>query len=245
MIPIRHGKKVKPVKSKILVVDDEKDIVDLIAYNLEKEGFTPLKAFDGEEAIKLAEREKPQLIILDLMLPKIQGMQVCKIIRGNTALKQVPIIMLTAKDDEVDKILGLEMGADDYITKPFSVKELMARIRAVLRRYEQPHRDEDAEIISYKNIEIDLVHHTVSTHGTNITLSPTEFKLLVYLARHPGRVYSRNQLLDAIWRDEAFVEPRTVDVHIRRLRSQIEKDPTTPQYIFTVRGFGYKFADID
>ncbi|MEA3470141.1 MAG: response regulator [Thermodesulfobacteriota bacterium] len=229
---------------KILIVDDEKDIVDLISYNLEKEGFSALKAYDGEMAIKLAREKRPDLMILDLMLPGIQGIDVCKLIRGREETSDLPIIMLTAKGDEFDRVLGLEIGADDYITKPFSVRELVARIRTVLRRTETRKEKERKNPFSYKELNIDYNFHSVTVRGNKIDLSPTEFKLLTFLATHPGRVYTRNQLLDYVWGDAAFVEPRTVDVHIRRLRSQIEEDSANPQYIFTVRGFGYKFADI-
>jgi phosphate regulon transcriptional regulator PhoB len=228
---------------RILVVDDEKDIVDLISYNLEKEGFSVVKAYDGEAAVKLVNERKPDLMILDLMLPGIQGIDVCKLIRGSSETGDLPIIMLTAKGDEFDRVLGLEIGADDYITKPFSVKELVARIRTVLRRT-KVHKEEKPEgPYSYKELTIDHNFHSVTVRGHKVDLSPTEFRLLTFLAGHPGRVYSRDQLLDYVWGDEAFVEPRTVDVHIRRLRSQIEEDSAHPQYIFTVRGFGYKFAD--
>ncbi|MBN2178706.1 MAG: phosphate regulon transcriptional regulator PhoB [Deltaproteobacteria bacterium] len=229
---------------KILIVDDEKDIVDLISYNLEKEGFSTIKAYDGEWALTLVKEKKPDLMILDLMLPGIQGIDVCKLIRGSQEMSDLPIIMLTAKGDESDRILGLELGADDYITKPFSVRELIARVRTILRRTEERKERETKEPFSYKGLTIDHTFHSVTARGEKIDLSPTEFKLLTFLATHPGRVYTRDQLLDYVWGDEAFVEPRTVDVHIRRLRSQIEEDSANPQYIFTVRGFGYKFADI-
>jgi phosphate regulon transcriptional regulator PhoB len=229
---------------KILVVDDEKDIVDLISYNLEKEGFSVLKAYDGEVAIKLVEEKKPDLMILDLMLPGIQGIDVCKLIRGSNETGDLPIIMLTAKGDEFDRVLGLEIGADDYITKPFSVKELIARVRTVLRRTEIREEKETKEIFRYKELTIDHNFHSVTVKGNKIDLSPTEFRLLTFLVTHPGRVYTRDQLLDYVWGDESFVEPRTVDVHIRRLRSQIEEDSAHPQYIVTVRGFGYKFGDV-
>ncbi len=229
---------------KILVVDDEKDIVDLISYNLEKEGFSVVKAYDGEVALTLVREKKPDLMILDLMLPGIQGIDVCKLIRGSEEISDLPIIMLTAKGDESDRVLGLELGADDYMTKPFSVRELVARVRTVLRRTEGLEKKGKTEPFIYKGLTIDHTFHSVTVKGKKIDLSPTEFKLLTFLATHPGRVYTRDQLLDFVWGDEAFVEPRTVDVHIRRLRSQIEEDTANPQYIFTVRGFGYKFADI-
>ena len=231
------------MSKRVLVVDDEKDIVDLVAYNLEKEGFRVLKAYDGEKALELARTSKPNLILLDLMLPGIQGLEVCKILRNKPETASVPIIMLTAKGDEVDKILGLEIGADDYVTKPFSIKELLARIRALLRRLE-PVKGK-AEVFEYRGLRIDFESHQVAVDGKSVNLSPTEFRLLKFLSQNPGRVYSREHLLDHVWGDEAFVEPRTVDVHIRRLRAQIEKNPEKPRYISTVRGAGYRFTERD
>jgi phosphate regulon transcriptional regulator PhoB len=228
---------------KILVVDDEKDIVDLITYNLEKEGFSTIKAYNGESALELVKAKKPDMVILDLMLPGIRGLEVCKFIRKNPETETLPIIMLTAKGDQVDKILGLEMGADDYITKPFNVGELIARVRAVLRRAEVRPDPDKAEIFTYKGLHIDYGSYEVSVEGKKVDLGPTELKLLRFFTQHPGRVYTRDQLLDYVWGDETFVEPRTVDVHISRLRLAIEKDKEKPQYILTVRGIGYKFAD--
>ena len=232
------------MSKKVLIVDDEKDIVDLIAFNLDKEGYAVLKAYDGEKALELARTRKPHLLLLDLMLPGIQGLEVCKILRSKAETASLPIIMLTAKGDEVDKVLGLEIGADDYVTKPFSIKELMARIRALLRRSE-PVKGGKAEVFEYGGLRINFESHEVAVDGKNVNLSPTEFRLLKFLSQNPGRVYSREQLLDHVWGDEAFVEPRTVDVHIRRLRAQIEKNPEKPRYISTVRGAGYKFTEKD
>ncbi len=231
------------MKKKILVVDDEKDIVDLIAYNLEKEGYAVLRAYDGEKAVTSIKADKPHLIILDLMLPGIRGLDVCRIIRQNKETESLPIIMLTARTEDVDKILGLEMGADDYITKPFNVKELIARVRAVLRRSEKTREPAETEIFEYKDLRIHYDSYEVFVNGNKVELGPTEIKLLWFLSRHPGRVYSRNQLLDYVWGDDAFVEPRTVDVHISRLRGIIEADTEEPEYIFTIRGIGYKFAE--
>ncbi len=227
---------------KILIVDDEKDIVDLVAYNLEKEGYEILKAFDGEKALALVRTKRPDLVVLDLMLPGIQGLEVCRRLRRDPSTAQVPIIMLTAKGDEVDRVLGLEIGADDYVTKPFSVKELTARIRAVLRRLESRPAAGAEETLDVRGLKIDERSYEVFVNGRKVDLSPTEFRLLRFLARNPGRVYSREQILDQVWGDEAFVEPRTVDVHIRRLRAQIERGGS-PGYIVTVRGVGYKFMD--
>ena len=228
---------------KILIVDDEKDIVDLLAYNLEKEGHEVLKAYDGERAMQIVRSKAPDLLILDLMLPGIQGLEVCKRLRQDPSTALIPIIMLTAKGDDIDKILGLEVGADDYITKPFSVKELMARVKAVLRRADVRKQPEKAETVEFKGLRIDLKSYEVTVNGRNVNLSPTEFKLLRFLCQNPGRVYSRDQILDQVWGDESYVEPRTVDVHIRRLRAQIEPDDNSPDYIVTVRGVGYKFID--
>ena len=229
----------------ILVVDDEKDLVDLISYNLEKDGFTVLKAYDGEEALRLIRTRKPHLVILDLMLPGIQGMEICKLIRNDPENAVLPIIMLTAKGEEIDKILGLEVGADDYVTKPFSVRELLARVHAVLRRSTLQKGVEKKGMFAYKDLHIDYSSHLVTVKNQKVDLSPTEFKLLKFLALSPGRVYTRDQLLDHVWGDETFVEPRTVDVHVKRLRAQIEENMARPQYVLTVRGFGYKFADIE
>jgi phosphate regulon transcriptional regulator PhoB len=223
----------------ILVVDDEADLVELVSYNLRKDGFIVDSASDGETALTKVRKGKYDLAILDLMLPGIQGMELCRILRNDSKTARLPIIMLTAKGEEVDRILGLEMGADDYMTKPFSPRELIARVKAVLRRsIEKPVHE---KILKTGDIEIDTERYTVSIKGKPVKLSATEFKLLLFLAERRGKVFSRGQLLDAIWRDEAFVEPRTVDVHIRRLRAQIEEDPANPRYVKTMRGIGYFF----
>jgi len=229
--------------SKILIVDDEQDIVELLSYNFEKEGFSIVKAYDGEAAIGMVRSKKPDLMILDLMLPKMNGLDVCRAIRRNTETANLPIIMLTAKGDEIDKIIGLEIGADDYVTKPFSVKELIARVRTILRRLKESDNKTGKEEFNYKELAVNYASCLVQINGKPITLSPTELKLLFFLSRNQGRVYSRNQILDHVWGDDTFITDRAVDVHIRRLRSQIEKDMENPQYILTVRGFGYKFAD--
>jgi len=223
----------------ILVVDDEADLLELVSYNLRKDGFIVDSASDGETALTKVRKGKYDLAILDLMLPGIQGMELCRILRNDSKTAGLPIIMLTAKGEEVDRILGLEMGADDYMTKPFSPRELIARVKAVLRRStEKPVHE---KILKTGDIEIDTERYTVSIKGKPVKLSATEFKLLLFLAERKGKVFSRGQLLDAIWRDEAFVEPRTVDVHIRRLRANIEEDPAHPGYIKTMRGIGYLF----
>ena len=229
---------------KILIVDDEPDIVELVSYNLEREGFITAKAYDGDTALRKIRIEKPDLIVLDLMLPGVGGLDICKRIRANPETSPLPIIMLTAKADEVDKIIGLELGADDYITKPFSVKELTARVRTLLRRVGESKKPSSRERFEFQGLSIDYGSCSVRVDGKPVTLSPTELKLLFFLSRNPGRVYSRDQILDHVWGDDTFIIDRTVDVHIRRLRSQIEKDMDDPKYILTVRGFGYKFNDI-
>ena len=231
-----------PAKT-VLVVDDEKDIVELIGFNLEKEGFSVIRAYDGEKALEYVRTKKPDLLILDLMLPGVKGLDICKMLRGKTETASLPIIMLTAKGDEIDKVVGLEMGADDYITKPFHVREFVARVKAVLRRSELRDDGEKRKIFNERGLYIDYQSYEVSVNGRKVDLGPTEMKLLIFLSQHPGRVYSRDQLLERVWGDESFVEPRTVDVHISRLRFAIEVDKENPEYILTVRGIGYKFAD--
>lgn len=221
---------------KVLVVDDEPDIVELVSYNLRKEGFDVSSASDGEEALARIRKGHYDFLILDLMLPGIQGMELCRILKNDPKTSNLPIIMLTAKGEEVDRILGLEIGADDYIAKPFSPRELVARVKAVLRRSDE--KPAVTRIIRLGDLSIDMETYTVSKDDKPLSLSSTEFKLLVYLAERKGKIFSRDQLLDAIWRDEA-VEPRTVDVHIRRLRTQIEDDPARPRYVKTRRGIGY------
>jgi phosphate regulon transcriptional regulator PhoB len=223
----------------ILIVDDEADLVELVSYNLKKEGFIVDSASDGETALTKIRKGKYGLLILDLMLPGIQGMELCRILRNDPKTSVLPIIMLTAKGEEVDKILGLEMGADDYMAKPFSPRELVARVKAVLRRSKEKPMSE--KLLKIGDLEIDRERYVVSVRTKPVKLSATEFKLLLFLAERKGKVFSRDQLLDAVWRDEAFVEPRTVDVHIRRLRSNIEEDPAKPKYIKTMRGIGYFF----
>jgi phosphate regulon transcriptional regulator PhoB len=221
----------------ILVVDDEPDIVELVAYNLKKEGFTVSSAADGQEALAKIRREKFDFIILDLMLPGMPGMEICRVLRNDPRTKHVPVIMLTAKGEEVDKILGLEAGADDYLTKPFSPRELLARIRAVMRRTAE--KKEDEKVIRIGDLTINKETYTVTRRDIPLSLSSTEFRLLLYLVERKGKVFNRDQLLDAVWKNEAFVEPRTVDVHVRRLRTQIEDDPANPKYLRTKRGIGY------
>jgi phosphate regulon transcriptional regulator PhoB len=224
---------------RVLVIEDEAAIAEGLAYNLRQEGLEPLIAADGDTGLQLARTAKPDLILLDLMLPGVGGLDVCRTLRRES---DVPIIMLTAKDSEIDKIVGLEVGADDYITKPFSVREVLARIRAVLRRSGN-RADSDAEEIHVEHLTINFAKHAVTVDGRPITLSPKEFDLLKILIKNRGRVMTRDLLLDRVWGEDAFVEPRTVDVHIRWLREKIEQDPSHPVLIQTVRGAGYRFTD--
>jgi phosphate regulon transcriptional regulator PhoB len=222
---------------KILVVDDEPDLVELVTYNLRKEGFEVSSAADGEKALHTIREKGFDLVILDLMLPGIQGMELCRILRHDPKTEGLPIIMVTAKGEEIDRVLGLEIGADDYIAKPFSPRELVARVKAVLRRTTQ--KQPEGKVIRIGDLVIDNETYSVSKNNKLLELSATEFRLLLYLVERKGKVFSRSQLLDAVWKDEAFVEPRTVDVHIRRLRTQIEDDPANPRYLKTKRGIGY------
>jgi phosphate regulon transcriptional regulator PhoB len=224
---------------KILVIDDEPDIVELVTYNLKKEGFAVSSASDGEEALNKIKEEDFTLVVLDLMLPGIQGMELCRIIRNNPRTEKLPIIMLTAKGEEVDRILGLEIGADDYIAKPFSPRELVARVKAVLRRTSGKPSEE--KVLHMGNLVINKETYVAYKDNSPLALSTTEFKLLLYLVERAGKVFSRDQLLDALWKDESFVEPRTVDVHIRRLRTHLEDDPSNPVHVKTRRGIGYYF----
>lgn len=227
---------------KVLVVDDEPDIVELVSYNLRKEGFEVSSASDGEEALRRIRQGSFDFLVLDLMLPGIQGTELCRILKNDPQTEALPIIMLTARGEEVDRVIGLEMGADDYLPKPFSPRELVARVKAVLRR--SAGKPAETRVIKAGNLLIDKESYTVSKGDRPLDLSSTEFRLLLYLAERRGRVFSRDQLLDAVWKDEAFVEPRTVDVHIRRLRTQIEDDPSDPRCIKTRRGIGY-YMDAD
>ncbi len=223
----------------ILIVEDERDIADLVKYHLEKAGLPARTVGDGKQALDLIVRDIPDLVILDLMLPGLDGMEVCRRLRANTATQGIPIIMLTARSEEVDRIVGLEMGADDYVPKPFSPRELIARVKAVLRRVAAPPAIQDAPV-GIGELRLDPVRHEVTRAGRSLALSAMEFRLLEFFLRHRGRVYTRSQLLDRVWGQERFVEPRTVDVHIRRLREKVESDPRKPSLLLTVRGMGYK-----
>ncbi|MFD1190659.1 MULTISPECIES: phosphate regulon transcriptional regulator PhoB [Phenylobacterium] len=220
----------------ILVVEDEDALSTLLQYNLDKEGYEVVVAADGEEALTLASERLPDLIVLDWMLPKVSGIEVCRRLRQRTESRNVPIIMLTARGEESDRIRGLDTGADDYVVKPFAMSELSARIRAVLRRI-RPGLAEDR--IAIGDLVMDRVAHRVKRQGQEIHLGPTEFRLLDYLMQHPGRVFSREQLLDAVWGSDVYVEARTVDVHIGRLRKALNRDDALEDPIRTVRSAGY------
>ncbi len=227
----------------VLVVEDEPDIRELVRYNLERSGFRVVEAEDGEAALAAVRGERPALVILDLMLPEADGMEICRILRGKPETAGLPIVMLTAKAGEVDRVLGLELGADDYITKPFSPRELIARVRAVLRRSEVSDIERPAEVYERGRLRIDFDSHEVWMNGRALELSLREFELLKFFVRNPNRVFDRLTILDLVWGHDTYVEPRTVDVHVRRLRLLIERNPGRPDLIHTVRGVGYKFND--
>jgi DNA-binding response OmpR family regulator len=228
-----------PDSSTILLVDDEDSVQKLLAYPLERDGFNVVQARDGEEALVRFAQEAVDLVVLDVMLPKLDGLEVCKRLRASST---VPIIMLTARDDELDKVLGLELGADDYITKPFSIREFRSRVRALLRRAAIPSagREED-ETIERDGLRIDVGHRDVHVADRAVQLTYVEFELLRTMAASPGRVFSREMLLQALWGGSDYREPRTIDVHVRHLREKLEHDPSEPEYILTVRGVGYRF----
>jgi len=221
----------------ILVVDDEPTLVATLKYNLERESFRVLEAADGETALEAARAGRPDLVVLDLMLPGLNGLEVCRILRKET---RVPIIMLTAKDDEVDKVVGLETGADDYVTKPFGMPELMARVRALLRRAE-PGADETPDVVESGDLRVDLTRREVQRGGSPLHLKPKELDLLVFFMRRRGRAISREEVLNQVWGYEFADDTRTVDVHVRWLRQKIEPDPAQPSRLITMRGVGYRF----
>lgn len=227
---------------RVLVVDDEEAIVRLVSYNLEKEGFLTLAAYDGLSALELIRSSSPNLVILDIMLPSIDGMEVCRQLRQENI--RVPVIMLTAKDTEIDKVLGLELGADDYVTKPFSPRELVARVKAILRRMErESSQDNVSDQLTVRDITVDLDRYEVWVRGEVVNLTPKEFELLRFLIRNAGRVLTRDILLDQVWDYDFPGGTRMVDVHISRLREKIEVDPRNPKYIETVRGVGYRLKE--
>jgi DNA-binding response OmpR family regulator len=230
-----------PQPARILLVDDEQSVQKLLAYPLRKEGYEVVPALDGEEALERCRDQSFDLVVLDIMLPKVDGFDVCRQIRAHSS---VPIIMLTAKAEEFDKVLGLELGADDYITKPFSMREFRSRVKAVLRRSDLL-RDEqrDEEPLEDGDLRIEFAKRTVEIRREPVRLTYVEFEILSILARNPGRVFSRTMLLDRLWGDSSYRDPRTIDVHIRHLREKLERDPKEPDYLFTVRGVGYHFRD--
>ena len=228
--------------SRILLVDDEPAVQTLLAYPLRKDGYEVVSATDGRQALDAFAEGRFDLVVLDIMLPKLDGIEVCRRLRSKS---QVPIIMLTAKDDEIDKVVGLEMGADDYITKPFSVREFRSRVRAALRRAEMGGRVSVSEPIVAGDLELDLERRAATVRGDEVTLTYVEFEVLTALAGSPGRVFTREVLLGRLWGDSKYRDPRTIDVHIRHLREKIEKDPSSPEYLFTVRGVGYRFRETD
>lgn len=229
------------VKRTILVVEDEKDIRELVRFHLEQEGYAVLEADSGESALAQVAAERPALVILDIMLPGTDGLEVCRRLRSAEATHAIPIIMLTARAAEVDRVIGLEMGADDYITKPFSPREMGARVKAVLRRTHGEEVPQPHEIFERGRLRLDFDTYEVFIDRESANLSLREFELLKFFVRNPYRVYDRLQLLDLVWGQDVHVEPRTVDVHIRRLRKRIERDDASPELIVTVRGVGYKF----
>jgi DNA-binding response OmpR family regulator len=226
----------------ILLVDDEDAVRKVLAFPLEKDGYAVVQAGDGEEALRLFGEQAVDLVVLDLMLPRLDGLEVCKRLRATST---VPIIMLTARDDELDKVLGLELGADDYITKPFSIREFRSRVRALLRRARQPHVPAAGveERIEADGLTIDVSRRTVEVRGRPVQLTYVEFELLRTLASSPGRVFSRRMLLESLWKSADYRDPRTIDVHVRHLREKLEAEPRTPEFILTVRGVGYRFKD--
>ena len=226
--------------TKILIVEDEESVLDPLELLLSKEGFSIITARDGKEALEKFTQTSPDLILLDLMLPEISGTEVCRQIRIKSS---VPIIMLTAKDTEVDKVVGLELGADDYIVKPYSKAELVARIKAVLRRQNSETQVDDLGVISAGPVNIDIDRHLVRINGDSISMPLKEFELLEFLVRNSGRVLTRAQLIDRVWGSDYFGDTKTLDVHVKRLRAKIETDPANPVYIQTIRGLGYKFAN--
>jgi phosphate regulon transcriptional regulator PhoB len=231
------------IGQKILVVEDEPDIRKLVQYNLAQERFKVLEAEDGEKALKIVQREKPNLVILDLMLPGLSGLELCKILRDRPETAKLPILMLTAKAGEADRVVGLEMGADDYLAKPFSPREMVARVKAILRRTDGSTAPEAVEVYERGPLKISASTYEVFVREKLVKLTLKEFELLRFLVHNPSRVLSRDQILDRVWGGEVFVDPRTVDVHIRRLRKALEKNDRKPEWILTVRGVGYKFDE--
>ncbi len=227
-------------KAKILIVEDEKDIQELLQYNLEREGFHIIPTSSGEEALDILEKEIPHLIILDLMMPGIDGLETCRMIKQDSRLKNIPIIFLTAKSEELDIVIGLQLGADDYVTKPFSPRVLTARVKALLRRLSEKPASKD--IRKFNDLVLDTVKHKVIYKGKTIELTMSEFNILEFLSRQPGRVFTRDQIVDNVWKEGKFIVDRAVDVHVRGLRKKLDK---AADFVETVRGVGYRFKDLE
>ena len=226
-----------------MLVDDEQPIQTLLSFPLQRDGYEVVQAADGPEALERFDEQVFDLVVLDVMMPRMDGLEVCRRLRARSS---VPIIMLTAKSEEIDKVLGLELGADDYITKPFSMREFRSRVKAALRRSGMARPDSDDERpIEVRGLKIDPGKRTVSRNGDSVSTTYVEFEILAALARSPGRVFTRDMLLARVWGDSAYRDPRTIDVHIRHLREKLERDAKDPQYLFTVRGVGYRFRDTD
>lgn len=235
------------MSKKILIVDDEKAIVDILNHNLKREGYETVQAYDGEEAVDMVKKENPDLVLLDVMIPKMDGFSVCKTVRQNS---NIPIIMVTAKEDVVDKVIGLELGADDYITKPFSVREVLARVKANLRKWDgielskkeaENAAEQKNSLLEFGPLTLDTFKYEAKVSGKSVELTLREFELLKFLATQSGQVFSREELLEKVWGYEYFGDVRTVDVTVRRIREKIEKNPSTPELLATKRGIGYYF----
>jgi DNA-binding response OmpR family regulator len=230
------------MKKKIAVIEDEPDISELLVYNLEKEGFGTVRAFDGGEGLKLIRRERPDLVLLDLMLPGMDGLEICKVLKQDDSTKAIPIIMITAKSEESDVVVGLQLGADDYVTKPFSPKVVVARIKAAFRRGLKHEAVIADPVRDFGGLSIDLPKYKVSVGSETVTLTTIEFAILEFLSRTPGRVYTRDQILDSVWKEGKFIIDRAVDVHVRGLRKKLGK---AADFVETVRGVGYRFKDVE
>jgi two-component system alkaline phosphatase synthesis response regulator PhoP len=231
--------KKREAMKKVLVIEDDKDIVELVRYNLEKDGFQVLASGDGATGLAQIRKSTPDLLVLDLMLPKLSGLEICKEVRKDVSLNRLPVLILSAKGEEADRVVGLELGADDYVTKPFSPRELVARVKALLRRADPGAPSEKP--IEIGPLRIDPAAYRVTRGGKSVPMSTLEFRLLYFLAARPNRVFTRDQLLDGVWGTERFVTPRSVDVYVRRLREKVEADPQRPLYMKTIRGAGYLF----
>lgn len=230
------------MSKRVLIVDDEKAIVDILEFNLQRDGYEALKAYDGPEGLRMVREENPDLVLLDVMLPGMDGFTVCRTLRAEG--NDVPIVMITAREEETDKVFGLEIGADDYVTKPFSMRELLARVKANMRRTAPPAPGtESGDVIRMRDLVIDMDRHTVSKNGRDLDLTQREYELVRFLAQNPGKVVSRQELMSQVWQYEYFGDLRAVDVAVRRLREKLEDNPAEPDYVRTRRGVGYYFAE--